>query len=298
MITATEILNASVLIVDDQQSNILLLEEILREAGYTHVSSTMDPHAVAALHRKNRYDLILLDLQMPGLNGFQVMENLKAIETESYIPVLVITAQPAHKLQALQGRRQGFVSKPFDLTEVKTRIHNLLEVRLLYRRLDNYNKVLEQTVEERTAELRESEARFRALTELASDWYWESDEHQRVTKVSGRSSRCSEYNWAHRWTRPGYSRARAGTRRSAPNSSEHQGRRPFLDLPFSRVNPDGSHSIFGPAGNRCSTAPPASSVTRGIGVEVTGTSLRQSPPPAAPDALALAESTIFAPYVG
>jgi CheY-like chemotaxis protein len=81
MITETEILNANVLIVDDQQSNVLLLEEILREAGYTRVSSTMDPHAVAALHRQHRYDLILLDLQMPGMDGFQVMENLKAIET-------------------------------------------------------------------------------------------------------------------------------------------------------------------------------------------------------------------------
>ncbi|MBS1218824.1 MAG: putative sensor protein, partial [Proteobacteria bacterium] len=94
MITAAEILNANILIVDDQQANVLLLEEILRETGYTRVSSTMDPHAVTALHRQNRYDLILLDLQMPGMDGFQVMESLKAIETEGYIPVLVITAQP------------------------------------------------------------------------------------------------------------------------------------------------------------------------------------------------------------
>ena len=173
MITATEILNASVLIVDDQESNVSLLEEMLREAGYTRVTSTMDPHAVCALHRKNRYDLILLDLQMPGMDGFQVMEDLKAIETEGYIPVLVITAQPGHKLRALQAGAKDFISKPFDLVEVKTRIHNMLEVRLLYRKLENYNKVLEQTVQERTAELRESEARFRSLTELASDWYWE-----------------------------------------------------------------------------------------------------------------------------
>ena len=271
MITATEILNASVLIVDDQQSNILLLEEILREAGYTHVSSTMDPHAVAALHRKNRYDLILLDLQMPGLNGFQVMENLKAIETESYIPVLVITAQPAHKLQALQAGAKDFVSKPFDLTEVKTRIHNLLEVRLLYRRLDNYNKVLEQTVQERTAELRESEARFRALTELASDWYWESDEHQRVTKVSGpildmlgiqmgasldeaRVLQGSGWNEAER----------------AELEANIKARRPFLDFPFSRVNPDGSHQYFRASGEPIFDRSARFIGYRGIGVEVTG----------------------------
>ena len=110
------------------------------------------------------------------MDGFQVLEGLKEIETHGYLPVLVITAQPGHKLRALQAGAKDFVSKPFDLVEVQTRIHNMLEVRLLYKQLENYNKELEQTVAERTAELRESEARFRRLTELASDWYWEQDE--------------------------------------------------------------------------------------------------------------------------
>jgi DNA-binding response OmpR family regulator len=127
----------------------------------------MDPHAVVELHRNNRYDLILLDLLMPGLDGFQVIEGLKTIETDGYLPVLVITAQPAHKLQALQAGAKDFVSKPFDVLEVKTRIHNMLEVRLLYKQVEHYSKMLEQTVEKRTAELRESEARFRALREMA-----------------------------------------------------------------------------------------------------------------------------------
>src|ERR1035437_349666 len=96
---AREILEASILIVDDQESNVSLLEQLLGEAGYTRVTSTMNSGEVCALHRKNRYDLILLDLQMSGMDGFQVMGNLKAIETESYIPVLVIAAQPAHTLQ-------------------------------------------------------------------------------------------------------------------------------------------------------------------------------------------------------
>jgi CheY-like chemotaxis protein len=167
MINASDILNAKVLVVDDQESNVLLLEQMLREAGYACVTSTMDSHAVVGLHRNNRYDLILLDLQMPGLDGFQVMEGLKTIETDGYLPVLVITAQPAHKLQALQAGAKDFVSKPFDVLEVKTRIHNMLEVRLLYKKVENYSKALEQTVEKRTAELRESEARFRALREMA-----------------------------------------------------------------------------------------------------------------------------------
>ena len=144
MVSAADILNASILIVDDQESNVRLLEQMLREAGYRCITSTRDPHAVCALHRDNHYDLILLDLQMPVMDGFQVMEGLKAIETDSYVPVLVITAQPGHKLRALASGAKDFISKPFDLVEVKTRIHNMLEVRLLYKKIENYNKVLEQ----------------------------------------------------------------------------------------------------------------------------------------------------------
>ena len=110
------------------------------------------------------------------------------------------------------------MSKPFDVTEVKTRIHNLLEVRLLHRKLENYNKVLEQTVQERTAELRESEARFRALTELASDWYWESDENQRFTKVSGPILEMLGIRVDTLLGAPGTLRLRAGTKPSARNS--------------------------------------------------------------------------------
>src|SRR3990172_8746843 len=96
-ISATDILNASILIVDDQESNVSLLEQMLREAGYTRVASTMNPQEVCALHRKNRYDLILLDLQMPGMDGFQVMEGLKTNAADPYLPVIVLTAQPGHK---------------------------------------------------------------------------------------------------------------------------------------------------------------------------------------------------------
>jgi len=103
----------------------------------------LDPHAVCALHRDNHYDLILLDLQMPGMDGFQVMEGLKEIETDGYVPILVITAQPGHKLRALASGAKDFVAKPFDLIEVKTRIHNMLEVRLLYRQLEQYSRALE-----------------------------------------------------------------------------------------------------------------------------------------------------------
>src|SRR4030081_879645 len=185
MVNLSDILGAKILIVDDLEANVRLLDRMLRQAGHTCVASTMDPHAVCALHRDNRYDLILLDLQMPGMDGFQVMEGLKEIETDGYLPILVITAQPDHKLRALDAGARDFISKPFDLVEVRTRIRNLLEVRLLYKKIENYSKVLEQTVQERTAELQESEARYRSLTELASDWYWEQDENANFTKVSG-----------------------------------------------------------------------------------------------------------------
>jgi two-component system cell cycle response regulator len=143
MISEKQILNACILIVDDQQSNVLLLEGMLREAGYACVASTNNPYAVCELYRKNNYDLILLDLQMSGMDGFQVMEALKAVETDGYLPILVITAQPGHKLRALSSGAKDFVSKPFDLLEAKTRIHNMLEVRLLYKHLEHYSLEME-----------------------------------------------------------------------------------------------------------------------------------------------------------
>jgi len=130
--TSADILNGKILIVDDQKANVALLERMLRGAGYASVASTMDPGRVCELHLVNRYDLILLDLQMPGMDGFQVMENLKEIETGGYLPVLVITAQPEHKLRALRAGARDFVSKPFDLAEVLIRVHNMLEIRLLH----------------------------------------------------------------------------------------------------------------------------------------------------------------------
>src|ERR1039457_7124837 len=125
MISSSDILHGKILIVDDLEANVHLLDRMLHGADYTCVASTMDPHEVCALHRKNRYDLILLDLEMPGMDGFQVMEELKEIEPDGYLPVLVITAHPGHKLRALQAGAKDFISKPFDLVEVKTRIHNI-----------------------------------------------------------------------------------------------------------------------------------------------------------------------------
>lgn len=143
MLSATDILNANILIVDDRETNVRLLEQVLRDVGYTRITSTTDPYTVCALHRTHHYDLILLDLLMPGMDGFEVMHGLKQIEPDGYVPILVITAQPAHKLQALTAGAKDFIIKPFDLVEVRTRIHNMLEVRLLYQQLAHYSRALE-----------------------------------------------------------------------------------------------------------------------------------------------------------
>jgi len=132
MVNSADIRKAGILVVDDQEVNVLLLERMLRGAGYVSITSTMDPNEVCELHRKNRYGLILLDLLMPGMDGFKVMEGLKEIEEDSYLPVLVVTAQPDQKLRALRAGAKDFVSKPFDLAEVLARVHNMLEVRLLH----------------------------------------------------------------------------------------------------------------------------------------------------------------------
>jgi PAS domain S-box-containing protein len=269
----SDILAARILVVDDQAANVHLLGRLLGEAGYTGVTSTLNPLKVCALHREHAYDLILLDLQMPAMDGFAVMDGLKTNASETYLPVIVLTAQPGHKLRALEAGARDFISKPFDLAEVKTRIRNMLEVRLLYRQLGAHAQALEKAVADRTAELRESEARYRSLTELASDWYWEQDKQGAFTRVSGpvlemlgirvaplrdTSSVAPDHPWGHGW-----------------NEAERQSlqahiaaRRPFLDFAFSRCNDDGSRQSFRVSGQPMFDQSCRFLGYRGIGVEV------------------------------
>ena len=131
MITSPDIFKARILIVDDQPANIVLLEEILRGAGYISISSTRDPQEVCELHRNNRYSLILLDFQLPGMDGFQVIEGLKTLEIDCHLPVLVITALLDQKRRALKAGAKDFLSRPFEPAELLMRVHGLLEIRLL-----------------------------------------------------------------------------------------------------------------------------------------------------------------------
>jgi PAS domain S-box-containing protein len=277
-ITEEDVLSARILIVDDQQPNIMVLEELLSEEGYTNVSSTTNPVEVPGLHRKNVYDLILLDLQMPEMDGFQVMECLKTNDQDHYIPVIVLTAQPGHKLRALQVGAKDFISKPFDIVEVKTRIHNMLEVRLLYKKLENYSKILEETVLERTAELRESEARFRSLTELASDWYWEQDETGKFTKVSGPVLEMLGIQ-VDSFVENGSESTADLSGTQGWNEDERKAlqeiiaaREPFIDFSFSRTAADGSVHYF-----RVSGEPMFDQASRFIGYRGIGVQCQEMP---------------------
>jgi PAS domain S-box-containing protein len=153
---------------------------------------------------------------------------------------------------------------------VKTRIHNMLEVRLLYKRLENFNKVLEQTVQERTAELRESEARYRSLTELASDWYWEQDESGNFTRVSGPVQEMLGIRVS------AFVGETSDDEMTGWNEAERKAlkekiaaRQPFLDFVFSRVNVDGSHQQFKVSGEPMFNQSCRFIGYRGIGVELT-----------------------------
>ncbi len=262
MLEVSEILNASILIVDDQEANVMLLEQMLLNVGYTNITTTQVPTEVLELHRANAYDLILLDLQMPVMDGFEVIEALKDIETGSYLPVLVITAQPGHKLRALKAGAKDFVSKPFDLVEVQTRIHNMLEVRLLYRRLNDYSRQLEVTVAERTAELRESEARFQRFTELSSDWYWEQDADGKLTRFSGPVEEMLGIG-------AGQDSGGWNVQERALLTENIAQRKPFLDFIYTRTHADGKVQYLQVSGEPMFDAASRFVGYRGVGVDVT-----------------------------
>lgn len=276
MLENTEILRASILIVDDLEANVMLLEQMLQNAGYTNIMTTQSPQDVCGLHAQHRFDLILLDLQMPEMDGFDVMEGLKPLEVGSYLPVLVITAQPGHKLRALKAGAKDFVSKPFDLLEIQTRIRNMLEVRLLYRKLAEYNEVLEQAVLARTAELRLSEARFQRFTELSSDWYWEQDADGKLTHFSGPVRELLGIGAGEGDAMLAEQGADAGWNagETAALHAKIAARLPFLDLICTRALADGSLQYLQVSGEPVFDAASRFAGYRGIGMDVTA---RMSP---------------------
>src|SRR5205807_1918678 len=159
---------ARILIVDDQEANTRLLEPLLGRAGYTRLKTTNHSREVPAMYAEFQPDLILLDLVMPGLDGFGVMDALRPlIPAATYLPVLVLTADitPEAKQRALASGAKDFLTKPFDPTEVLLRIRNLLDTRLLHLKLEDRNRILEAKVSARTQDL--EEAQIEILERLA-----------------------------------------------------------------------------------------------------------------------------------
>ncbi|MBA4376945.1 MAG: two-component system response regulator, partial [Anaerolinea sp.] len=147
--------NANILIVDDQEANIDLLTGFLKKKGYNYLRNTTDARQTISLVNESQPDLILLDLMMPHMDGFQVMEQLKPlIPSGAFLPILVLTADFTSevKLRALAGGATDFLTKPLDLTEVDLRIKNLLEARYMHLQLQNQNQRLEEQVQARTAQ--------------------------------------------------------------------------------------------------------------------------------------------------
>lgn len=142
MVARAEILSAKILLVDDDADGVHLLQQLLQHEGYHSVTVTTDSHAVLQLHADQHFDLIVLDLQMPGMDGFDVMRALKSADN-NYVPVLAVTGEPGHKLRALQAGAKDFVSKPFDWDEVLVRVYNMLEVKLLLDEAREHAKQLE-----------------------------------------------------------------------------------------------------------------------------------------------------------
>ena len=153
-----QIFSSRILIVDDNPVNVNLLEQILTINGYRNFDSTCDPTEVLELYKKNSYELILLDLNMPVMDGFDVMQQLKEIIDCEYLPIIVITAlnDPETCQKSLAMGARDFITKPFDNIEVKHRIYNMLEVRILYKQHYEQEKILDQKVKTRTQELEDS----------------------------------------------------------------------------------------------------------------------------------------------
>ncbi len=150
---------ASILIVDDERANVVLLEKILASRGYSNVVGTQDPEQALSLYQKHNSDLVLLDLNMPVLDGYAVMEQFKSLTEKPLPPILILTAQhtQSFRQRALDSGAIDYVTKPFDALELLSRVHNLLEVQMAHKYMRYQNEILEQKVQERTREIHETQ---------------------------------------------------------------------------------------------------------------------------------------------
>jgi len=163
-------LRSKLLIVDDEPGNVILLEQMMIQEGYNCLYSTSDSTQCIDMFAEVQPDLVLLDLNMPRMDGFEVMAKLKEIDPKSMVPILVLTAltDEKTKLHALRSGAKDFLNKPFELTEASLRIKNLLEMRLLHQKVQMHNQILEEQVQIRTAELERSTEELTNFAYIAS----------------------------------------------------------------------------------------------------------------------------------
>ncbi len=179
------ILNARILVVDDNLTNVVLLKKLLEGSGYTDVTGITDPREVKPLFEANPYDLVLLDIRMPHLDGFEVMQQLKEIAPGGIANIMVLTAQTDQetKIKALELGSRDFLHKPFDRLEALTRIRNMIEVHMLHRELRDQNEILEQKVQERTREIEETRLEVVRCLGRASE-YKDNETGMHVVRMS------------------------------------------------------------------------------------------------------------------
>ena len=157
-----------ILIVDGEPANVALLQEILLENGYARLESVGNSKNVLETYTKFQPDLVLLDLMMPPPDGFAILESLRSENAESFLPVVVLTADTSEetKRRALEAGANDFLCKPLDHVEVVLRIRNLLETRRVHLLLDNQRAALEEAFRERTDELRATITELQKENEL------------------------------------------------------------------------------------------------------------------------------------
>lgn len=165
--------NSRILVVDDQAANVLLLEKVLSQAGYTQYKGITDSCSAIPVFEEFQPDLVILDLRMPGMDGFEVLRQLQIrIPQQSYLPIAILTAEMSQlaKQKALSLGAKDFITKPFDYTEVVLRIHSLLHTRLLHCELEQQNHILDQRVRERTRELEDAQVEILQRLALAAEY--------------------------------------------------------------------------------------------------------------------------------
>lgn len=172
LLGAATLPGAHILLVDDEPANILLLQRILENAGYTNLSCASNGYSALELCEREAFDLILLDLMMPGCDGFSVLRELSPLLAREQLPVMMLTADASRptKQRALDSGAHDFLTKPFDAVEVLLRVKNLLETRLLTLELRDFNRHLEERVAQRTAQLSESYDKLKAAYTQLQHW--------------------------------------------------------------------------------------------------------------------------------